>query len=139
MTRKKNQPAPTAHTPESVKRELYESNFIPNYLRQLSHPTDEQFLSDLEQDIWVIVCSLSDEKLINIYNGNLNNLRRYVAGIIHRQLKSTSSSYYRTYKRPLKYIDSTPLTLAEKEDLGVFSNADHTHDTEFIDKINVRG
>lgn len=140
MKHEKEKPTPTqtAPTREYIINELLESQFIPNYIKKIADPSDIEFLEDAENDVWLIVLSIPEEKLKGIYNGNLNNLRRFVSGIIHRQIKSTSSSYYRTYKRPLKYIDSTPLTLEEKEDIGVFSNADHSGDTAFADKIKYK-
>lgn len=127
-------------TREQILKNLQETNFIPSYIRRLSHATDGEFIDDLEQEIWVVVCALSDEKLKAIYSGNINNLRRYVAGVIHRQIKSTTSAYYRTYKRPFFQTDkNTTYTLAEKEELNLFTVEwyDEVNETDFTDRIKI--
>lgn len=133
------------HTPEPIAREriikkLYETNFIPSYIRTLAHPTDAEFLNDLEQDIYLIVCSLSEEKLNDIYQGDINRLRRYVSGIIHRQIKSTTSAYYRRYKRPYEMTDkNNKYTLAQKEELNLYTSEyyEELENTDFSEKIKV--
>ena len=137
---KKNNATPSPITREQIIKSLQETNFIPSYIRRLAHHTDGDFIDDLEQEIWVVVCGLSDEKLKAIYNGNINNLRRYVAGVIHRQIKSTTSAYYRTYKRPFFQTDkNTTYTLAEKEELNLFTPEwyDEVNETDFTDKIKI--
>lgn len=140
----KNGKGKTTHTPDPIARELIlkkiiETNFIPSYIRKLAHPTDEQFLEDIEQDVFLILCSMSDEKLNEIYNGEIKNLRGYVSGIIHRQIKSTTSSYYRTYKRPLFKTKENPLSLAQQEVCGLFPNEwyEEVENTDFSNKIRI--
>lgn len=140
-----NEKEKTTHNADSNAREqiikkLFDTNFIPSYIRTLAHPTDAEFLEDLEQDIYTIVCSLPTDKLIDIYRGDINRLRRYVAGIIHRQIKSTTSAYYRTYKRPTEKLDKNDtFSLAEKEQLNLFTSEyyDELENTDFSDKIKI--
>lgn len=136
-------------TRDEILSELYATEFIPNYIKKLANGSDQPFLEDLEQEVWLIVSQLSEERLRELYyqhpkkhpNGDINNVRRFVAGIIYRQEKSVTSAYYKQYKKPLEKLDkNNELSLAEKEACGLFSKQFEfeAHDGELDWSDNIR-
>lgn len=111
---------------EEILDELIATGFIEKYARQLSKACDEDYIEDGIQDIWLIILNLSEEKLQDLYysqkTNNINAVRRYCSGIIHRQIVSTSSAYYKQYHKPHLYDDeNTSYSIADKEELGLFA------------------
>ena len=92
-------------TYDEIIRELYDSQFIENYTKQiLNSPSDKTIQDDCIGEIWLMVLG-KKENIIRLHReGGLNKVRQYFAGLISRQLHSSSSLIYRKYRR---YILST--------------------------------
>lgn len=129
--------------------ELHETNFIPAYMRRLMNSSDDPYRDDLEMEIWMIVLNLSYDKLLDLYTeggkkpqGNINKVRQFVSGIMYRQIKSTTSSYYTTYKKPQKLInDDDTYSLEQLEQMELLDERyyldGHEHDEDFANNIKI--
>lgn len=82
---------------EVILNELIETKFVENYCR-LKLTNKEIDVEEAIQHIYLIICEIEEEKLIQWYNeGGINKIRQVVSGIISRQLNSTNSEFYYTY------------------------------------------
>lgn len=82
---------------EVILNELIETKFVENYCRQ-KLTNKEIDIEEAIQHIYLIICELEEEKLIQWYNeGGINKIRQVVSGIISRQLNSTNSEFFYTY------------------------------------------
>lgn len=80
--------------------ELYETHFVENYARKIAGELDKPFLDDIIGDLYVMICEQRADTIQSIYNGcGINCFRRYVSGLIVRQMKSTNSKVWRKYKK----------------------------------------
>lgn len=87
---------------EVILNELIATKFVENYCR-LKLTNKEIDIEEAIQHIYLIICEIEEEKLIQWYNeGGINKIRQVVSGIISRQLNSTNSEFYYTYvlKKP---------------------------------------
>lgn len=136
-------------TKDEILQQLYETNFVPQYVKKLAKSCDEPFIDDAVQDIWVIICSIPEQRLQEIFyqhprkhpQGDINNVRRFCSGVIYRQIHSQTSAYYKQYKKPLEKLDkNNELSLAEKEAYGLFSKQFEfeAHDGELDWSDNIR-
>lgn len=82
--------------------ELIKSKFIERYCGKLC--SDYNFLQDMIQDIWLIICSIPDSRLIVLYKND--ELKAFISGIIFRQLKSKNSTIYYKYLKEKKVTSS---------------------------------
>lgn len=82
---------------ENIIKELIETQFVENYCRQ-KLTNKEIPIDEAIQHIYLIICEIEENKLIQWYNeGGINKIRQVVSGIISRQLNSTNSEWYYTY------------------------------------------
>ena len=82
---------------QTIINELIETNFVENYCRQ-KITNKEIPVEEAIQHIYLIICELEEEKLIQWYKeGGINKIRQVVSGIISRQLNSTNSEFFYTY------------------------------------------
>lgn len=70
---------------------------INNILFNSSQKQDIQFAEDLEQDIYIKLLEMPQERLSKIYEEN--QLSYFLVGMVKRNLFSTTSPYYYTYKK----------------------------------------
>lgn len=85
---------------EQILTELYETHFVENYTHKLASNADMEMFDDIVGEIYVIICELPAKLITQIYNGcGINCFRRYVSGIINKQIRSNNSRVYRVYKR----------------------------------------
>lgn len=133
-------------TREEILKELYDTQFVPNYIRKLALPSDQPYLDDLEGDVWVILCEIPEQRLIDIYNQggrpSINNIRKLASGIIYRQEHSETSTYYKRYKRPHLNDDTTPgVSLEWREACGMLDERwerdAHEGENDFAENINL--
>lgn len=133
-------------TREEILKELYDTQFVPNYIRKLALPSDQPYLDDLESDIYLVLCEMPEERLVEIYNQpprpSINNVRRLVSGIIYRQEHSQTSAYFKKYKRPHLNDDTTPdVSLEWKEACGLLDERwerdAHEGENDFAENINL--
>lgn len=136
-------------TRNKIIQELYDTNFVQGYMRRLINSSDDAYIDDLEQELWLIILNLDYDRLIDLYTvggkhpeGNINKVRQYMAGVLYRQIKSTTSSYYMKYKKPQKLInDDDTYSLEELECMDMLDEQyyldGHEHDEDFSNNIKI--
>lgn len=85
-----------------TKNEIIESLYLKGIVRQIinniSHGREKPSnLEDLENDIYVILLSKPEKFIRQLYENCQINF--WLANIIYTQLRSSTSPYYRTYKK----------------------------------------
>jgi hypothetical protein len=84
---------------QQILMELYRTHFVENYARKIANDADRVFLDDIVGELYVIICELPERTITDIYNGcGINCFRRYISGIVVRQMRSENSKVYRLYK-----------------------------------------
>lgn len=79
--------------------ELYATRFVENYTRKIASGIDLAIFQDIIGEIYLKICELPEKVITEIYNGcGINCFRRYVSGLIYRQVKSSNSTIYWKYK-----------------------------------------
>lgn len=120
---------------DSILDELVKSGFIEWYTLQLMSKTsgfivqtDEEY-QEYIQEIWLQICEIQDDKLIDLYNEN--KLKAYVSGLIHRNVKSnTSPAYTHIRKQNNKYIrksDDDWEKYSDTNDISYLNNDNKKH------------
>lgn len=102
--------------------ELYRTRFVENYAFKIAGEIDRIYFEDIVGDLYLIICELPDEFIVNLYNKcGINCFRQYVSGIIIKQIRSFNSKVYRQYKKdygnviPLSQIENADQLWAENE------------------------
>lgn len=81
---------------DSIITELYRSGFIEKDAPKFV--VCREYQEDIIAEIYLIVCEVSGRKLERLYKeGGMEKVKRYVAGIITRQLRSKRSRVYYKY------------------------------------------
>lgn len=87
-------------TRNEIITELYKTQFVEKYAAMFMSEADRINKQDIIQDLYLMVCELNPERLCAIYDsGKINGVRRFVAGLIIRQMRSDHSEIYRRYTR----------------------------------------
>lgn len=83
-----------------ILQELYDSRFVTAYVKTVNKGRySNDLIEDIIQDIWVIICELSEDKLCSLYaEGGIGKVKKFCSGIICRQVNSVTSSVYKSYK-----------------------------------------
>ena len=90
---------------DKVLNYLIESGFVKFYTRKLMYREDiNELLEDYEQEVWLQLCEISEDKWIDLYNRRPNqdefyDVRNWVSVIIRNTVKSTTSAAYRKLKK----------------------------------------
>lgn len=89
-------------TRDDILQELFETEFVEKYTRQLCMRPD--LLEDYVQEVWLLIAELPEDKLQEMYQiDGINTIRRYVSGVINRTVRSkTSAAYYKLIKRGIE-------------------------------------
>jgi TRAP-type mannitol/chloroaromatic compound transport system substrate-binding protein len=83
-----------------ILNELYNTGFIQNFTKSFAKQNDIDFLEDEIQDIFLIACEIPEHRLIAMYeDGGINAVRRFLSGVIHRQMNSTTSAIHNRYRK----------------------------------------
>ena len=92
-------------TKNEILYELYETGFVGAYLRKINNNRYDQWeLEDIEQDLWLMICELSAEKIQSLYRqGGINKVRQYCSGVIACQILSTHSYTFYRYRKHNQY------------------------------------
>lgn len=94
-------------TKQQILDELYRTEFVEKYTRQLLRQQD--LLEDATQEVWSIVAAVPEERLQGWYKEDgINGVRRYTSGVINRTVNSDTSSFY------LKYIKRSLANITQK-------------------------
>lgn len=76
--------------------ELIKTNFIPNYVKKISY--NKRDLDDIIQDIYILIYELPDDQVVRLFiQGGVNQLRKFVSGLIVRQLCSKNGKIRKKY------------------------------------------
>lgn len=105
-------------TKNEIITELYNTNFVQKYCREIFKNTKDIPIEDVIQHIFLQVLEIDEQKLIDIYEKKgINGIRQFVSGIINRQTNSVRSSLYYLYvKKNVKNIMIHRLNNNEKWD-----------------------
>lgn len=104
---------------EEILEELHRTQFVENFTKKFVRQNDIDYIEDEIQDIWIIICELPQEKLQALYrNGGINGVRRFVSGIIHRQMNSVTSKIHATYRKRIGTTYSTANMTNEELEKG---------------------
>ena len=88
--------------------ELYDTKFIDNFTKTFCKANDIENLQDEIQEIYLIACEIPEERLFKMYDEDgINGVRRFLAGVIHRQMNSTTSMIHSKYRKRLANTFST--------------------------------
>lgn len=98
-------------TKNEIIQELYDTDFVQRYSMQLLNSADVPNYDDYLGELWLIICEIPEERLQKLYyhkkkDGTIegiNGVRRFVSGIITRQIKSDTSLLYCRYKKKQQY------------------------------------
>jgi hypothetical protein len=83
-------------TKEQCLEELIKTNFIPNYVKKISY--NKRDLDDIIQDIYILIYELPDDQVVRLFiQGGVNQLRKFVSGLIVRQLCSKNGKIRKKY------------------------------------------
>lgn len=95
--------------------ELAASHFVENYARTFMSADDLDLYDDIVADLYVSVCEVPAEVLTSIHAaGGINEVRRYVSGLVIRQMRSVKSRVWSVYRRPAKLF--IPASLIPNEE-----------------------
>ena len=87
-------------TRDAIIRELYDTHFVENYARQFAGKADSVYFDDIVAELYCMICELPEHVVTSAYRqGGINAIRRYVSGLIAKQMRSTNSRIYRKYTR----------------------------------------
>ena len=102
---------------EQIINELYNTKFVENYCFQLATSDDKEDIEDIIQEIWLIISEISEDRLINLYKKGkgINGVRRFVAGIISRQIRSTTSLIHKKYRIIKNKIEYKPIECLDEK------------------------
>lgn len=86
-------------TAADIITELYHTRFVEGYAGRFLDERDTGDRDDIVQEIYLMVCELNGDFLKATYTaGGINAIRRFVSGLICRQLLSDNSKVYRKYR-----------------------------------------
>lgn len=87
-------------TRDEILVELYNTQFVENYAKKFVKGNDIENLEDEIQELYLIAAEIPEERLINMYRADgINGVRRFMAGVIHRQMNSTTSLIHSKYRK----------------------------------------
>lgn len=82
--------------------ELYRTHFVENYVRKIANEVDMMMFDDIVGELYLIICELPGNVITSVYNQcGINCFRRYISGIVVKQMRSNNSKIYWKYKRHL--------------------------------------
>jgi hypothetical protein len=66
------------------------------------HPEELQY--DLKAEVFLVLCEMSEEKLIGMYERN--ELKFYIVRVMLNMIKSDRSNFYKSYRNYTEYVDN---------------------------------
>lgn len=85
-------------TQQQIITELYKSHFVERYARQYMGEADRINHDDIIQELWLMICEIQPYFICGLYtSGGINAVRRYVSGMIVRQMRSDRSTIFHKY------------------------------------------
>lgn len=86
---------------ETIIKWIYDIHIVEWYSTFLTHKRleDDMTLQDKVQEIYLMICEISQEKWNELYEQGFYSISAYVTGIVHQQLISKTSNCYKIYDR----------------------------------------
>lgn len=79
---------------------IYDIHVVEWYTTQLLHQSyNDTEVQDKIQEIYLMICEVSQEKWNELYKQGKYAISAYVTGIIHQQIVSDNSDVYKKYNR----------------------------------------
>lgn len=99
------------NTPDELVTHLVTSGFVENYFKKISFSTDRANFDDELCEFYLMISEQKDSIFSLYKEGGIDRARRYVSGLIYRNIHSTRSTIYYKYKRHLeKLVDISQYT-----------------------------
>jgi hypothetical protein len=126
---------------DKILTELYKSEELTELLRKMK---PDNLREDLKQELFLSLCELPEEKLLNLYNAK--QLRFYVIGTVLRMVQSKNSRFYYKYKKQIvidiesdeaeEVLETFSTTQETEVDIREFEHAYHAKVDGVIKAIN---
>lgn len=88
---------------DQIITELKRTKFVENYARRFAFGAEAVYFDDIVAELYMQICELPTSLMVQIYEGcGINCFRRYVSGLIIRQLRSKNSKIYKKYTLHVK-------------------------------------
>lgn len=84
-----------------IMQEVYDKNIVKDIISNMRVKANDA--DDLEQEIYMILMEYNQDKIIELYEKN--QLRYFIVGVISRQYNSSTSPFYKKYKKYYTLID----------------------------------
>lgn len=83
---------------DTILQWLYDTHLVEWYVTYLLHrKLSSHDVEDKIQEIYLMLAEITQEKWTELYNQGIPSVSAYAAGLIHRQIVSSSSKIYKTY------------------------------------------
>lgn len=101
-------------TKEQCIEELIKTGFVENYCKKVSY--NKRDLKDIVQDIYIMVYDLPEEQVVDLFvQGGVNQLRKFVSGLIVRQLCSKNGKIRKKYDLSNISFDDKYIFMTDEE------------------------
>ena len=90
-----------------IVEDIVKTQLLENIVNKITANSNDEDLKDLKQDI--LISLLQDDKLSGIYERH--QLGFYLSRIVLNNVASSTSPFYRTYKRPRKLNEGITIAL----------------------------
>lgn len=101
-----------------IMQEVYEKNIVKDIITNMRVKSND--IDDLEQEIYMILLDYNKERIIEMYNKK--QLNYFIVGIVSRQYNSSTSPFYKKYKKYYTLIDGN---YVNNEDVMEENNDDY--------------
>lgn len=95
-----------------IMTELYVTNQVRDIITNMA--VNENDADDLEQEIYQILLEYDEEKIIDMYRKK--QLKFFIVGVVQRQYHSTTSPYFKKYKKYYSLVDANHINNQENYD-----------------------
>ena len=97
-----------------ITEELIKTNCIPNYVKKIAY--NKRDLDDIIQDIYILIYELPDDQVVRLFiQGGVNQLRKFVSGLIVRQLCSKNGKIRKKYDLSNISFDDKYIFMTDEE------------------------
>lgn len=101
-----------------IMQEVYEENIVRDIITNMRVKSND--IDDLEQEIYMILLEYNRDRIIELYEKK--QLRYFIVGIVSRQYNSSTSPFYKKYKKYYTLIDGN---YVNNEDVMEENNDDY--------------
>lgn len=101
-----------------IMQEVYEENIVRDIITNMRVKSND--IDDLEQEIYMILLEYNRDRIVELYEKK--QLRYFIVGIVSRQYNSSTSPFYKKYKKYYTLIDGN---YVNNEDVMEENNDDY--------------